>query len=300
MKPITLGWDLGGTQVKHILMDQGGRVLGQGIDPFQSIDSELSWKATIQGVATKIAHQLGDLPENMGLAAPGLVSQDGCSIAHMPGRLQGLEGLQWQEVLGHRRPIPVINDAHAALLGESRHGAARGMEQVIMITLGTGVGGAVMVDGHLLKGYLGRAGHLGHLSLDVDGPPDICRTPGSLEWAIGNATIVERSQGRFHSTLALIQAFEAGDTLARQIWLRSIHCLAAGITSMINLLDPEAIILGGGIAAAGSSLFQPLQEKLNTMEWQVGSHRVRILPAQLGEYAGAMGAACMTMESSSG
>jgi glucokinase len=69
---------------------------------------------------------------------------------------------------------------------------------------------------------------------------------------------------------------------------------------MINLLDPEAIILGGGIAAAGSSLFQPLQEKLNTMEWQVGSHRVRILPAQLGEYAGAMGAACMAMESSSG
>ena len=113
---------------------------------------------------------MGRFAREHGSGRPGLVSKDGLSIAHMPGRLQGLEGLQWQEVLGHKRPIPVINDAHAALLGESRHGAAKGMEQVIMITLGTGVGGAVMVDGHLLKGYLGRAGHLGHLSLDVDGP----------------------------------------------------------------------------------------------------------------------------------
>ena len=131
------------------------------------------------------------------------------------------------------------------------------------------------------KDILGEQGHLGHLSLDVDGPPDICRTPGSLEWAIGNATIVERSQGRFHSTLALIQAFEAGDTLARQIWLRSIHYLAAAITLHDQSAGSGSHHSWGGIAVAGSSLFQPLQEKLNTMEWQVGSHRVRILPARI-------------------
>ena len=296
MQPLTLGWDLGGTQIKHVLLGEQGKILEQSIETFVQDGKDPAWKACIQKTTSRIKQKWGSLPEAIGLAAPGLVSRDGCAIAHMPGRLQGLEGLRWQEVLNHSRPIPVINDAQAALLGEAHLGAAMGMEQVVMITLGTGVGGAAMVDGRLLKGYLGRAGHMGHISLDVDGPPDICRTPGSLEWAIGNATLTERSRGRFASTHDLLTARISGDQEADRIWLRSIHCLAAGITSLINLFDPEAVILGGGIASAGSQLFDPLSEALRQMEWCVGDHRVKLLPAQLGEYAGAIGAARMATE----
>jgi glucokinase len=165
------------------------------------------------------------------------------------------------------------------------------MTNVIMITLGTGVGGAAMVDGNILKGHLGRAGHLGHISLKVDGPPDICRTPGSLEWAIGNYSIKERSQGKFESTHELVNASKQGDIFAKEIWHQSIQYLAAGLTSFINVLDPEAILIGGGIAESNEALFQPLQKALDQMEWIVQGSKVKILKATLGEYAGAYGAA---------
>jgi len=148
-----------------------------------------------------------------------------------------------------------------------------------------------MVDGHLLSGHLGRAGHLGHISLDVDGPLDICRTPGSLEWAIGNCTIQERTQGRYETTHALVEAHLHGDSFASSVWLQSVKYLATGLVSLINVLDPEAILIGGGIATAAEALFEPLRQHLDEMEWMVGDHRVRLIQASLGEFAGAYGAA---------
>ncbi len=184
-----------------------------------------------------------------------------------------------------------MNDAHSALTGEAWLGAARGFKNVIMLTLGTGVGGAAIVDGKLLRGHIGRAGHLGHTSLDKDGPPDVTGTPGSLEVAIGNCTIAERSHGRFKTTHDLIAAHHTGDTIATEVWLTSVHLLACAITSFINILDPEAVIIGGGISRAGNTLFGPLQKYLDVMEWRPGGQRAKIIPAQLGEFAGAFGAA---------
>jgi glucokinase len=209
----------------------------------------------------------------------------------MPERLQGLEGLIWSEYLKTPFAIPVLNDAHAALLGEVWIGAARGFQDVILLTLGTGVGGAAMVDGRLLRGHIGRAGHLGHMSLDPNGPPDCTGTPGALELAIGNCTIEQRSGGRFKTTHDLVDAHEAGDKNATAVWLTSVKALAAAICSFVNILDPEAAIIGGGIARADDLLFKPLSEFLDTMEWQPGGQRVKLLPAQLGEFAGAAGAA---------
>src|SRR5207249_2187105 len=127
----------------------------------------------------------------------GLPARDGRSIASMPGRLAGLEGLNWQQWLGLAKPVPVFNDAQAALLGEVWLGAAKGAANAVLLTLGTGVGGAAMVDGRVLRGHLGRAGHLGHVALDPDGPGDIVNTPGSLEDAIGEHTLTVRSRGGF-------------------------------------------------------------------------------------------------------
>src|SRR5204863_9314343 len=122
----------------------------------------------------------------VGVAAPGLPSRDGGSITYMPDRLPGLEGLNWQEWLGLDAPVPVFNDAQAALLGEVWIGSAKGATNVVLLTLGTGVGGAAMVDGRVLRGNLGRAGHLGHVSLNPEGALDIVNTPGSLEDSIGD------------------------------------------------------------------------------------------------------------------
>jgi len=193
-------------------------------------------------------------------------------------------------------PVPVLNDAHAALIGESWLGAARSLENVFMLTLGTGVGGAAIVEGKLLRGHIGRGGHLGHISLDPNGSPDVTGMPGSLEDKIGNCTIESRTQGRFKTTHDLVAAYAAGDPDARNIWLKSIQDLACGIGSLINVLDPSTVVIGGGIARSGRDLFEPLQRALDEVEWRPGGQKVKVIPAELGEFAGAYGAACSALQ----
>jgi len=164
-----------------------------------------------------------------------------------------------------------------------------------MLTLGTGVGGAAIVDGRLLRGHIGRAGHLGHSSLDIDGPTDVCGTPGSLEMMIGNCTIAERTQGLFKTTHDLVAAHVAGDPEASYFWLRSVRALACAIASFVNILDPEAVVIGGGIARSGESLLTPLRECLAEIEWRSTGYSVKVVPAALGEFAGAFGAASNAM-----
>ncbi|MCI0745183.1 MAG: ROK family protein [Verrucomicrobia subdivision 3 bacterium] len=285
-----LGIDLGGTSIKALAVTFEGKVLARENVPFDA-DVKLEWAEKIRQIASDLQAAREGPADCIGVSAPGLAARDGRSIAFMPGRLQGLEGLVWRDYLKTAFPVPVLNDAHAALLGEVWLGAARGFENVIMLTLGTGVGGAAMVDGRLLRGHIGRAGHLGHISLDPNGPPDCTGTPGSLEVAIGNETIGERSGGKFHTTHELMAAYNRGDQVAAQIWLASVKALAAAVCSFVNILDPEAAIIGGGIARAGDTLFKPLRQFLDKMEWQPGGQSVKLLPAELGEFAGATGAA---------
>jgi glucokinase len=232
----------------------------------------------------------------IGVAAPGLPAPEGDAIAFMPGRLRGLEGLRWDKLLCVSAPVPVLNDSQAALLGETWLGAARGARNVVLLTLGTGVGGAALVDGHLLRGHLGRAGHLGHISLNPAGPLDVANAPGSLEWAIGDCTIKERTCGEFDSTARLVAASRRGHAEARRVWLESVRCLAAAVSSLINVLDPEVVVIGGGIANAGASLFRPLARFLDRFEWRPGGQKARIVPARLGDSAGAFGAAWSALQ----
>lgn len=283
-----LGIDLGGSSIKAVAVTTEGDLLEQRSIPFE--DRDRQWAHRIRDLVFEFRQTRG-WPVSLGLSAPGLASREGRSIAHMPGRLIGLEGLDWARFLESPHPIPVLNDAHAALLGEAWVGAARGLRNVFMLTLGTGVGGAAMVDGHLLCGHLGRAGHLGHITLDQRAPLDDVGTPGSLEMAIGNKTVSARSQGRYTSTEALVRDARGGDRQARELWQASVASLAVGINSLINVLDPEAVILGGGIAKAGPDLWEPLRQALEPLEWRpLGSH-VPLIPAALGDLAGAYGAA---------
>lgn len=291
----SIGIDLGGSSVKTVAVTAEGKTLAQSTLNFDA-ETKLDWAQKIREVVEQIQSEQKKSASHIGLSAPGLAAKDGRSIFHMPGRLQGLEGLDWTSFLKSPHPVPVLNDAHAALLGEAWLGAARGFQNVIMLTLGTGVGGAAIVDGRLLRGHIGRAGHLGHTSLDIDGATDVCGTPGSLEVMIGNCTIGERTHGMFQTTHDLVAAHVAGDPEASYFWLRSVRALACAIASFVNILDPEAVVIGGGIARAGDALFGPLRECVAEIEWRSAGYAVKILPAVLGEFAGACGAARHAMQ----
>jgi glucokinase len=285
-----IGIDLGGSSVKAVAITTSGEILqrtNQEFDP----DHELDFAETIKQVFNSLQREQGRDAACFGVAAPGLASRDHLSIAVMPGRLHGLEGLNWTKFLGAKKKVPVLNDAHAALLGEAWLGAARGMTDTIMLTLGTGVGGAAIVDGHLLHGHIGRAGHLGHNCLNMDAPKDVTGIPGSIEYFIGNWNVQERSYGRFPTTHVLVDAFVRGDPYATSIWMTSIRALAATIATYVNVLDPEAVIIGGGVARSGKALFEPLEQALRPIEWQPVGQKVKLIPAQLGEFAGAIGSA---------
>jgi glucokinase len=284
-----VGVDIGGSQIKALAFGRDGIQLAEEIRP-TSDDGNQEWLKRVRDVTGSIIAAC-PAPVRVGLAAPGLVSHDRTRIAYMPGRLSGLEGLDWQQWLNPGSVIEVFNDAQAALLGEVWLGAAKGLRNVTMLTLGTGVGGAAMVDGSILRGHIGRAGHLGHVSLNPDGPLDIARTPGSLEDAIGECSLAIRTKGKFSNTRELVAQYQRGNVEATEVWLKSINALAAALAGFINILDPELFVIGGGIAEAGEALFKPLQAGLDKYEWRPGGARVRVAKAVLGRNAGAIGAA---------
>lgn len=291
MKPV-IGIDLGGTEVKAMAFSGGGELLAQCGEPTRDGDTVDGMPAFVDSVRTcvqALEAEVGDCPL-VGMCCPGLAKADGSAIAYMPGRLQGLENLNWREAL-ERESLQVLNDAHAALLGEVWQGAARDCRNVFMLTLGTGVGGAIVADGELLRGHIGRAGHLGHLSVREDGPIDVTGIPGSLEETLSEVALQNRGGGQWKNFAACFAAAERGDTDAQEFIHQATRDFARGLAGLINVLDPERIVLGGGIAQAGEALFKPIREALEAWEWRPGGHTVEIVQAALGARAGAYGAA---------
>ena len=288
-----IGVDLGGTHGKAASVTETGAVLGRAREETRDAPDVAAgrWVGVIRSLVSRLVRERAEAPSGFGVGAPGLAAADGRSIAFMRGRLAGLQGLDWARALDTEAPIRVLNDAHAALLGEAWTGAAAGFREVVLLVLGTGVGGAILSGGRLFLGATGRAGHWGHTSLDPDGPPSIAGMPGSLEGAIGNCTLAARTGGRFTDTRALVEAHLAGDPEATRVWRRSVRDLAVGIASIVNAVDPERVVVGGGIARAGPALFEPLEEHLAAVEWRPWGRRVPVVPAALGDLAGAIGAA---------
>src|SRR5262245_11372024 len=290
-----IGIDLGGTNVKLGAFSEGGGALEAR--SFETRDAEGRWADGIREAVHALEAARGSRAAAVGIATPGLPTPDLTRVGALRGRLEGLVGLDWSELLGTRATIRVLNDAQAALLGEAWKGAAVGCANAVLLTLGTGVGGAGLRDGRPLRRHVCRAGPFGHLCLDPDGkPPATTPVPGALETFVGNANVENRTGGRFRSTDELVAAYRAGDPQATEAWLRSVHRLACGLSSIVNAVDPEVIILGGGIARAGAALFDPLARFLDAVEWRPLGRGVRIVPAVLGEGAGALGAARAALE----
>lgn len=289
---LSIGVDLGASRIKAVLVDEKGNVLHQQFTATHDGDSGL-WKNAVVTIVKDLEKKSGAAP-SVGIAAPGLPNDEQTAIAVMPGRLHGLENLDWCDLLG--APTIVLNDAVSALIAESRYGAARDCRHAVMLTLGTGVGGAILIEGQPYLGAFSKAGHFGHMVINDDGQPGITGMPGSLEESIGNATVATRSGGKFKTTYELLKAYRSGDALARDVWMTSVRKLAIGLASIVNILSPEVIVLGGGITEAGPDLFDPLAEFMNQYEWRTGSKQVTIVKAAHGDMAGAIGAACYARE----
>ena len=288
-----IGIDLGGTRIKGTALDAEGNVLHKLYTPTFDGDGAV-WKNAVAETVNELLNKINGYDSVVGISAPGLPSHDHTAIAYMPGRMQGLENFLWQEFL--QRPTYVLNDAVAALIAETTSGAAKNRRHVVMLTLGTGVGGAIMIDGKPYLGAFNKAGHIGHMVINEERDRDVTGMPGSLEDCIGNCTIEKRSKGKFTSTHDLLIAYDNGDAFAKEIWLRSVRQLAIGIASITNILSPETIVLGGGIAEAGDVLLEPLNEYVEEFEWRTGGNKVEIVKAVYGDLAGTIGAANFAMD----
>lgn len=287
-----IGIDLGCTNIKAVLVDEDGNVVEQVRQETREQDDRF-WKASIR----KIIGQLrkgNDKDIAIGLCAPGLANADNTCIQCMPGRLPGLENFNWSDFTSER--VHVLNDAHAALTAEAAFGAGKGMKHAILITLGSGVGGGLLINGSLYQGTSQMAGHVGHMTVDASAHSrDVTNMPGSIEDAIGNITISQRSYGKFETTFDLIEAYRRGDTFGTWLWLDAVRKLAISIASSINLVAPEAVIIGGGIGQAGEALMKPLETFLEFYEWRPAGKSTPLKPAYFSDMAGALGAAAFAL-----
>jgi glucokinase len=229
------------------------------------------------------------------------------SSVHLP-----LDGLEFRAVMTERLGLPVYvdNDANLAVLAEQRVGAARGARNVVLLTLGTGIGSGVVVDGRLLRGATGAAPELGHMTIDQHGPPcqGTCPGRGCLE-VMASGTAIGRDgtdAGRRHPDSALGRAVAqrgavfgeevtalavAGDAVACSVMAAIGRSLGAGIASIVNIFEPEVVVIGGGAAAAGDLLLEPAREVVSQRALRPSRDHVRIEPAALGEEAGMVGGA---------
>ncbi len=289
-----IGIDLGGTNVKGIIIDELGNIIKQHYIATQD-NGDMTWRVHVLEMVLYLKNWLQEPIAAIGMSAPGLPNESNTCISFLPNRLNGLENFIWSDYLGDQTYI--LNDAHAALMAEATFGVAKGYKNVVLLTLGTGVGGGILINGSLYQGLGQMAGHLGHISVNAnDSDHSIVGMPGSLEYAIGNYSIKSRSLGRYESTWELVESHKKGDHWATYIWLHSIHTLAVSCSALINVLSPEMIILAGGITMSDNALYEPLHTFMDKYEWRAGGKKTPIIQAYFGDMAGAIGAAGFAIE----
>jgi glucokinase len=255
------------------------------------------------------------LPAGVGVGCKGIINPDSTLVEVLPGALHYLEGLRLSDLVGLPIDVPVFadNDARVALAGEMVWGAAKGYENVVMLTLGAGVGGAVIAQGQLLRGHAGMAGYLGHLTVDPDGLPCSCGNRGCLEtvfsaraiegeaWAAvhrgcpSTLTRLFREQPQLATCRTIFQAASEGDELSQSIVGKAIHVLAAAIAGLLHIFDPEVVILGGQVVDAGAELLTPLREEVWARSRNLLGREVPLMEQQVSDKSGIVSAAGLVM-----
>jgi glucokinase len=245
----------------------------------------------------------------IGIACKGIICPETTEVEILPGAFRFLEGIRLTDLLspqaGGKVPVFADNDARVALVGEHLWGAARGRSNAIMVTLGSGLGGAILADGQLVRGARGVAGHLGHITMDPDGPLCVCGNRGCLETYFSALSIEAEALAAMHrgcesevlspnaSCASIFKAHENGDPVAGAIVSRAIRYLAAGLAGLCHALDPEVVIMGGEISRAGSVLFEPVQEEMWRRTRRLLGRKVPLVPPEVEDPSGILGAAAL-------
>ncbi len=312
-----LAFDLGGTKFAFGVVAENGDILGS--DKIETLAKQGPEQA-IQRVnlaAQALLKKLNIKPEELigiGIASPGpLDITKGCvdGSPNLPGWtgysiVKGLSGF-------FNLPARIDNDANAAALGEYKFGAGKNKKNMVYITVSTGIGGGVIVDGRLMRGANGNAAELGHLTLNIDGPACPCGANGCLEMYASGTAIARRTreaiQAGAHSQILnlagsveeitthhILTALEKDDALAQKIWNETTEYLGRGLAVVINSFNPEVIVVGGGVTAAGDLLFKPVREKALRYAFPRLAAVCSIVPAGLGSNVGVVGAAACAFE----
>jgi glucokinase len=303
--------DLGGTKLLTGVVDEEGVVVERTVQPTQ-VGSQEDLLAQLE---SSIEALLDDGIGAIGVGIPSTIDQRaGRAVASVNIPLAGID---FREHLARRFGVPaaIENDANAAALAEHRFGAGRGTRQMVMLTLGTGVGGGLILDGRLYRGSIGAAGELGHMTLDLDGPPcqGTCPGRGHLEaLASGTATgelarkiAAERPDGDLGRAAAEGRSVDArlavdlaaeGPGDARDLLELIGGILGEAIVSLVNVFNPEVVVLGGGFSRAGEFLFGPARKVVAEHALVPARDLVRIVPALLGPEAGLIGAGLVGFE----
>lgn len=308
-----LGFDIGGTNLKAGVLDASGHILRRETVPTPA--TLAGFREAAEGLISRLTGEFR--LSGAGFGCPGIVRPLDTLVECLPGRMDYLEGFRLSDFVAPWLPAGAVvaadNDARAALAGELAFGAAKGHRDALMLTLGSGVGGAIVSGGVLLRGHAGVAGHIGHLTTDPDGPYCLCGNRGCLETYFSARAIevealsaIQRGcesslRTRFAAhplSVTCADVFDcaaSGDPVAAAIIERAIRYLGGAIAGLLHVLDSEVVILGGQIAQAGSVLFDALRTDVDRRTRRLLKRTVPIIPAQVGEHAGIVGAASLAL-----
>ena len=299
-----IGIDFGGTSIKSAVVE-GARLLLHA----PAIDTQLHHSA--DSLVDAIVHVIGTLRTAhptvaaIGVGLPGFVDSVN-GIVHSLTNVAGWSEVPLCKILSERTGLPAIieNDANAMAYGEWKYGAAVGAQHAVCITLGTGVGGGLILDGKLYRGAMLAAGEIGHMSIDYRGIRGPYGNFGGLEEYVGNHQIAERAMKLYAQAgtpktieqctpLALAQA---GDAIARGLWESLGAEIGAALANVVWIVNPDTIVIGGGVANAGDLLFNPIRREITSRTIPIFNAHLRVLPATLGNEAGIIGNAALALE----
>ncbi len=302
-KKFIIGIDLGGTNLKCALLDSSLKIKARNSFSTKSFDNKLK---LIEGIAGSINsfifnHGLSrSAILGVGLGLPGPVDTFG-GIVHFFPNIRGWDNVALKKILEQKTKLPVVidNDAKLMTLAEFKAGSAAGYNNVLCLTLGTGVGGGLIINGSLFRGNDNAAGELGHLPINENGPLCGCGSQACLETYIGNSTITKEAAKLFGRKISLENVSRlalVNNVKAVKLWSEVGVRLGIALSGIVNLLNLDAIVIGGGVAGAGKILFKTVRQTISRRAMSVQAKRVKIFKAKLGVDAGIIGAGYLVKE----
>lgn len=311
-----IGIDVGGTNVKIALVDDNGKIIYSNSVPTYA---KMGYEYTVNNIKQAIKDLMKETNttpsdiEGIGFDFPGQVDCK-TGVVKLAPNIPGWVNVPIAQMIEDEFHIPtrIDNDVRCAALGELKFGAGRGCENFICITVGTGIGSGIVINGKVVRGATNAAGELGHIKLQMNGGPICgCGDTGCLEAFASGPAIVAMAQEyikggkstKFREMAAVeageitpymvAKAAEEGDPVAKRIFEIVGEYIGIGLTSVINLLNPERVIIGGGVAESGELLLGPIRKTIKERAMVVAGNAVEIVPAQLGNSAGVIGASML-------